>query len=89
MTQANEIKTKLEEMTQFIAEAHAKLQKGEVVNLAHLDAEIATLCEQTLTLPTTEAQKIQPIMGNMISHLEELGVALQDFQTQLKDNNGL
>lgn len=85
MSKANDITQKLNALTQFIEDAQQKLQKGEVVNLSHLDAEVAQLCDDTLQLPPKEAVKVQPIMGNMIAKLETLGLALQDFQTALKE----
>lgn len=84
MSKADNISQKLNALTQFIEEAQEKLQKGEVVNLTHLDAEVAQLCDETLKLPPKEAVKVQPIMGNMITKLETLGLALKDFQTSMK-----
>ena len=85
MSKADEIMTKLQDLTHFIEDAQNKLRDGEVLNLSHLDAEVAQLCEETLTLPPQDALKIQPIMGTIISKLEELGVALKDFQTNLQN----
>lgn len=85
MSKVDEITNKLEAITNFIEQAQIKLQQGEVIDLTHLDGEVAQLCNDTLQLPPADAQRIQPIMGNMISKLEELGTALQDFQTNLKN----
>jgi hypothetical protein len=87
MSKSEEIIAKLNGLTQFIEEALTKLQNGEVVDLSHLDAKVAQLCEETLKLPPEEAVKVQPVMGDMISKLETLGLALQDFQKSLKDQN--
>lgn len=84
MSNADQITSKLENLTHFIEDAKTKLQGGEVVHLSHLDGEVEQLCQQTLKLPPAEAMRVQPIMGNMISKLEELGLALKDFQTSLK-----
>lgn len=89
MSKVDDIKQKLDAMTAFIEEALEKLQKGEVLNLAHLDQEVSVLCEETLSLPPQEAQKIQPVMAHMISRLEELGVALKDFQNNLKEKHNV
>ena len=89
MSDAQQIAARLNELSDFIDEANAKLDDGEVVNLTHLDDEVATLCEQTLSLPPQEAAQIQPAMADMISKLEELGTALKEFQESLKSKNGM
>lgn len=85
MSKAEEIRGRLEELTSFIEEAQSELADGKVINLSHLDDEVSELCEKTLRLPPQEAQQVQPVMGTMISRLEELSVALQDFQKNLKN----
>lgn len=87
MSKSDDIITKLNALTQFIEDAQNTLQKGEVIDLSHLDAEVAQLCDETLKLPPAEAVAVQPIMGNMITKLEALGVALKDFQSTLKEKN--
>ena len=89
MSSAEQIKQQLEEITSFIEEAQKKLQEGEVINLSHLDHDVEKLCQATLQLPPNDAVTVQPIMGSMISKLEELGLALKDFQTNLKDQNNI
>ncbi len=84
MSSADQIAQRLQELSSFIESAQQQLQKGEVVNLSHVDAEVAQLCDQTLKLKAEEAVQIQPVMAEMISKLEELGVALKDFQTHMK-----
>ncbi len=84
MNNADQIAGKLQELTRFIEDAQKKLHDGEVLNLSHLDNEVAQLCEETLKLPPQDAMQVQPIMGDMISKLEELSLALKDFQTNLK-----
>ena len=86
MTDTNSIISRLSELTDFITEALARLEDGEVLNLSHLDDEVEALCEKSMALPPAEAAKIQEPMSQMISKLEELGVALKDFQSNLKDH---
>ena len=86
MTDTNSIISRLSELTDFITEALARLEDGEVLNLNHLDDEVEALCEKSMALPPAEAAKIQEPMSQMISKLEELGVALKDFQSNLKDH---
>ena len=84
MSTTSEIIEKLEALTRFIGDAHTALNEGAVVDLSYLDGEVAKICEETLSLPAQEAAKVQPIMGEMITKLEALGVALQDFQSHMK-----
>ena len=86
MTDTNSIITRLNELTEFIAEAMARLEDGEVINLSHLDEEVEALCEKSMSLPPAEAAKVQEPMSQMISKLEQLGVALKDFQNNLKNH---
>lgn len=88
MSNAQQITARLNELSDFIDEAQAKLNDGEVVNLTHLDDEVATLCEQALALPPQEAAQVQPVMGDMISKLEQLGASLKEFQDNLKSGDG-
>ena len=85
MTKADEIVNRLKELTTFIEDAQERLKKGEILNLSHLDGDVAELCEQTLQLSPVDAGRVQPIMGSMITKLEELGLALKDFQSHLKN----
>ena len=78
--QKNQIETRLTELTAFIIECTEKVESGEMVDLSGLDDEIASLCERTVALPPPEATTLQPLMGDMIAHLEKLGVALKNFQ---------
>lgn len=84
MTNATTIKNKLGELTDFITEATTRLEDGEVINLSHLDDEVDTICNAAMSLPPAEAAKVQEPMSMMISKLEQLGLALKDFQSHLK-----
>lgn len=88
MSKADDIAQRLQELTEFIVNAQAQLKNGEVVNLSHLDDEVGQLCDETLKLKPEEAVRVQPIMADMISKLEELGLALKDFQSNLKPSGG-
>lgn len=86
MTNATTINQRLNELTDFITDALTRLEKGEVINLSCLDDEVDTLCGQAMNLPPAEAAKVQEPMATMINKLEQLGVALKDFQNHLKDH---
>ncbi len=86
MTNTATITQQLHDLTSFINDALARLEKGEVINLSHLDDEVDSLCGQAIELPPAEAAKIQEPMAIMINKLEQLGIALKDFQTHLKNH---
>lgn len=89
MSSVEQISNRLQELVSFIENAQEQLSGGQVVNLSHLDDEVAEICEHTLQLKPEEAAQIQPVMADMITKLEELGIALQQFQANLKDKNGI
>lgn len=84
MSKADDIVNRLTQLTAFIETAEIQLSKGEVVNLSHLDSEVDELCNQATNLPPADIAKVQPVMATMISKLEQLGLALKDFQADLK-----
>jgi urease accessory protein UreF len=84
MSNPQKISQRLQELSDFIESAHTSLGEGEVVNLSHLDGEIEQLCNAALRLPPADAKEVQPVMADMISKLEALGLALQEFQNGLK-----
>ena len=80
----------MNELADFITEALERLEKGEVINLSHLDEEVETLCGQAMSLPPADAAKVQEPMALMINKLELLGLALKDFQALMeKEKNRL
>lgn len=86
MTQkTDDIITRLNALSGVIDAAQEKLQNQQVVNLSHLDAEVEQVCQEALSLPPPEAQKVQPAMAKMIEKLEVLGQSLKDFQTDLQN----
>lgn len=87
MNNAEQISARLQELTSTIEQAQQKLGQGEFVDLSHLDHEVGQLCDQVIRLKAEEAAKVQPVMGTMISKLEEFGMALKAFQNNLKSGN--
>ena len=83
MTTVDEIKTRMQELIEFISQANETIQGGEMVDLMGLDDEVASLCDRTLALPPEHAVIVQPLMAEMISKLESLGETLKDFQDNI------
>lgn len=84
---AQDIKTRMQELTSFVIQANDSIQAGQMVDLQGLDDEVASLCDRTLALSPEKAADIQPLMAEMISSLEELGRSLEVFQQNLRDQN--
>lgn len=84
MRNKDQLIAELNRLSAFIEEAQIKLGDGEIINLSHLDGEVETVCQQIVKLPSKQAQDVQPIMADMISKLETLGISLQEFQKTLK-----
>ena len=88
MANPDQIIKRMNDVTHFIKGAQEKLKTGEVVNLSHLDSEVAQLCDQTLNMVKADAMKIQPAMAEMITQLETLGLQLKDFQNSFQPTGG-
>ncbi len=84
MKNKQEIINELKRLTALIEQTHTKLGDGTVEGLSHLESDVEVLCRHIIALPTLEAQSVQPMMADMITKLETLGIALQEFQTRLK-----
>jgi len=84
MNNKDTILNRLSDLTDFISSALERLESGEVLSLSHLDGEVEAVCEQAMSLPRDQIAEVQEPMAAMITKLEALGVALQDFQTHLK-----
>ena len=84
MTNPDQITARMNELSAFIERAQEQLQQGEIVDLTHLDSEVAKLCDLTLRMKAADAMKVQPTMADMIAKLENLGQDLKNFQNQFK-----
>lgn len=84
MSEKDDILNRLRTICDFIADATAKVDGGEMVNLAGLDDDVASLCERTIALPPEDAAQAQPFMAEMITALDRLGQALRDYQDRAR-----
>lgn len=84
MTETDDIMTRMRDICDFIADATAKVDSREIVNLAGLDDDVASLCDRTVSLPPDNAALVQPLMAEMIGNLDRLGAALRDYQARAK-----
>ena len=88
MSEAEDIKNRMEQLTQFIIEVNEKIKGGDMVDLTGLDDEVASLCDRSVALPPQLAIQMQPLMSEMIAKLEDLSVTLEDFQKQYDQSQG-
>ena len=84
MSEMEDIQARMRDICDFILSSAAQVDSGEMVNLAGLDDDVASLCERALALPPEEAAQVQPLMAEMISNLERLGQALRDYQDRAR-----
>jgi hypothetical protein len=85
---AEDIQRRMTELTDFINETDQQVRDGHLSDLTGLDEEVASLCDRALALPPAQAVTIQPLMAKMISSLESLAKALEEFQNNLKTQGG-
>ncbi|MCB1530655.1 MAG: hypothetical protein H6853_05340 [Rhodospirillales bacterium] len=79
---SEDIQKRLSELNAFILDSTRTVQNGEMVDLGDLDGEVASICDSIVTLPPEEALQIQPLMAEMIGHLEKLGEALHTYENE-------
>lgn len=70
-------------LTDFIIDAQHQVRQGQNVNLIGLDAKVSQVCNDTIKLPPAEAMEMQPLIANMIGHLEDLGKSLEELKAHL------
>ena len=81
---ATDIAEKMRKLSEFILDAEAKVRSGKMVDITSIDGDINLICARATSLPPAQALEIQPLMAELISNLERLGIALKDFKENLK-----
>ena len=77
------LQDRMRALTDFIIDAHHQVRQGQNVNLTGLDAKVSQVCDDTFKLPPAQAIEMQPLIANMIGHLEDLGKSLEDLKADL------
>lgn len=77
---ADDIRTKMEKLTDFIRDAEDQVRSGVIRDLSGLDHDVAVICNKAVALPPAEARDIQPKMAELIGNLESLSQALVAFK---------
>lgn len=81
---ATDIADKMRKLSEFILDAEASVRSGKMVDITGIDKDINMICSRATSLPAAQAMEIQPLMAELISNLERLGMALKDFKENLK-----
>lgn len=81
---SEEIRTKMEKLSEFIQDSEATVRGGTMIDLSGLDRDVSVICTKALALPPQEAHSLQPLMAELIGNLERLSKALVDFKDDLK-----
>jgi|GEM_PF-1661525 len=84
---AEAIEAELAKQTDLIGAAIESVRGGTVADINEVERNVAVLCNEISGMPQEDAQRLEPAMAQMISKLEELAVALHDFQSESKGNN--
>lgn len=79
-----EIAAKMRALSLFILDAESRVRQGQMVDISGIDKDINVICAKATSLPPAQALEIQPLMAELIGHLERLGMALKDFKENLK-----
>ena len=81
---ADDIRAKMEKLTDFIREAEDAVRSGVIRDLSGLDHDVAVICNRAVTLPPAQARDLQPKMAELIGNLESLRQALVAFKQDTK-----
>lgn len=77
---AEAIRDEMLRLSDYIVDTERTIREGKMLDLTGLDEKVSNLCDRTLALPPTLAMEIQPLMAEMIGHLEVLSVTLQNYK---------
>lgn len=81
---ADDIRARMEKLTDFIREAENSVRDGKIADLTGLDRDVALICNKAVALPPEQARDIQPMMAELIGSLESLSTALMSFKEGLQ-----
>jgi hypothetical protein len=84
MTPAREhLKGKLERVTHSVRRAGEEAMAGRIIQLGTLEADVATICSEVLSLPPGSARELQPAVAELIAALDALALQLGDFRDRI------
>jgi hypothetical protein len=78
------LRAEMEKLSVFILDSEEQVLSGKMVDMSGLDREVTILCRKALSLPLAQAAEIQPLMAELIGHLERLSIALKNYRDNIK-----
>lgn len=88
---ADDARQLVAEISTYIAQAKAALEKGVLIDLAGLDSQIRLLCEEIIRMPVGESRPFREVLAELSDELgllrDALGAARSDVQDQLEALN--
>lgn len=66
------LEDRLHAITRIIDDARADADQGRIMELGDVKAETERLCAAILKLPPAEARSLQPLIGDLITRLDDL-----------------
>lgn len=82
------LKARFEALIAFIREAQDTVENGTVVDLGDLDMKVSKICEDVENSEPSIAKNVQPLMADMITHLDALAQSLSKLQDQQEGPRG-
>lgn len=82
-----DLKTRFEILLEVITQACTDVQDDKAVQLGDLDKKVNTLCIDVGKADPDIARTMQPLMENMITRLDELAQALNDYQNRHSEDS--
>lgn len=86
-----------DEIEHFIAESHALLEQGAIMEMAGLDSQVKVLCDQVLALSQDDrvrhAKRLQKLLGDltvlgnsMVAHRDAMAEEIRNLADHQKAN---
>lgn len=79
------LETRLNAMLDTIDDARMNAAQGRVHDLTAMKNEADRVCAEILKLPPAEARSLQPLIGDLITRLDELEQTLDSFKQQVEE----
>lgn len=80
MSNVDNLKERFETLIAFIVDSKTQVETDTIPELSDLDATVKALCTDVKKAEMETAQALQPVMGDMITHLDDLAEALRAYR---------
>ncbi len=83
---AQEYEERFQELTGFVEDALTKVKGDEMPDLSNLDERVSGLCSDIESADDETTARVQPMMAEMIGKLDELALALTEYQAKIQSD---